>query len=254
MTDLAKCTWPEARALFGPRTVAIVPVGATEPHGPHLPLDTDVTIARAQSLRGAELLEAEGVPAVVLPPVCYGITRLAEGFEGRITLRPGTLWALMEDLIESLAEQGIRQVVIASGHLEPEHLRILHGVVLDHAVRARGRAQAIFPDPSRPPRDPALGEEFAAGDCHAGRFESSIALAADPDSVRRELLGELPALRLPLAERLREGARGFAGAGAEQGYCGDPAAASAPEGRVRIERLAQGLVAAARETWPDLFS
>ena len=49
MTDLAKRTWPEAEELFVPGTVAILPIGSTEPHGPHLPLDTDVTIALAQS-------------------------------------------------------------------------------------------------------------------------------------------------------------------------------------------------------------
>ena len=45
MTDLAKLTWPEARARFDANLVALLPIGATEPHGPHLPLDTDVTIA-----------------------------------------------------------------------------------------------------------------------------------------------------------------------------------------------------------------
>ena len=52
MTDLAKRTWHEARDLFDDRIVAILPLGSTEPHGPHLPLDTDVTIAVAQSPRG----------------------------------------------------------------------------------------------------------------------------------------------------------------------------------------------------------
>ena len=56
MTELGKRTWPEAGELLGPETVAILPIGATEPHGPHLPLDTDVTIAQAQSRRAAERL------------------------------------------------------------------------------------------------------------------------------------------------------------------------------------------------------
>ena len=51
--DLAKMTWPEAQALFDAKAVAILPVGSTEPHGPHLPLDTDVTIAHAQARRTA---------------------------------------------------------------------------------------------------------------------------------------------------------------------------------------------------------
>ena len=61
MPDLAKLTSPDARELFHARTVAILPIGSTEPHGPHLPLDTDVTIALAQSRRAAAKLEAAGV-------------------------------------------------------------------------------------------------------------------------------------------------------------------------------------------------
>ena len=75
MTDLAKLTWPEARARFGPDPVCILPIGATEPHGPHLPLDTDVTIANAQAGRAAELRAAKGVDAIVLPTVAYGLMK-----------------------------------------------------------------------------------------------------------------------------------------------------------------------------------
>ena len=74
MTDLANKTWEEARELFTPDAVAILPVASTEPHGPHLPLDTDVTIAVAQARRAAERLVEEGVTAFVLPrrAVCDG--------------------------------------------------------------------------------------------------------------------------------------------------------------------------------------
>ena len=93
MTDLAKKTWEEARALFTADAVAILPIASTEPHGPHLPLDTDVTIAVAQARRAVERLRAEGVTAFMLPPVAYGVTRFTQGFAGRVGLRPGTLWA-----------------------------------------------------------------------------------------------------------------------------------------------------------------
>ena len=59
---LAKRTWPEARELFGPDLVALVPIGSTEPHGPHLPLDVDVTIAEAQARTIAAELEEQGGP------------------------------------------------------------------------------------------------------------------------------------------------------------------------------------------------
>ena len=125
MNELAKRTWPEARELFGPDLIAILPIGATEPHGPHLPLDTDVTIAVAQTQRAIDLLEAAGVRAVQLPPLSYGLTHFTDGFEGRMSLRPGTLWALLEDVVESLEEQGVRRIVFSNAHLEPAHVKIL---------------------------------------------------------------------------------------------------------------------------------
>ena len=143
MSEIAKLTWVDVKDAFDSKTVAILPVGSTEPHRPHLPLDTDVTIARAQSVRAAEKLKAEGVRCIVLPPFAYGITNYTEGFPGRITLRPGTLWALLEDVVLALEQQDVRQVVFSNAHLEPPHVKILRGVAADHPERAKCRAKAM---------------------------------------------------------------------------------------------------------------
>jgi creatinine amidohydrolase len=251
--ELARCTWPEAEEALGPRTIALLPIGCTEPHGPHLPLDTDVTIARAQALRAAERLREEGVSAIVLPAIGYGITNFTDGFAGRITLRPGTLWALVEDVVTALEQQDVRQVVLSNGHLEPEHVALLRGVAADHPERGRQRAQVLFPDNTRRRWAETLGEEFASGDCHAGRYETSLVLAADPTGVSPAAMRGLPAVRIDLLERIRAGARTFREAGAERAYCGNPGAASAAEGRELVERLAAMIVESAREAWPDLF-
>ncbi len=253
MTDLGKRTWPEARELFGPRTVAILPLGSTEPHGPHLPLDTDVTIALAQARRAAERLEAEGVPALVLPPLAYGVTRFTKGFAGRVTLRPGTLWAFVEDVIEALSQDGLRQIVLVNGHLELEHVKVLRNVVLDHTTRAPGRAAVLLADVTRRRWVPMLGEEFAGGDCHAGRYETSLVLAADPAAVREDERAGLPAVRIDLVERMRAGAESFQELGADRAYCGAPAEATAAEGAELIERLSDVVVLSVKEAWPDLF-
>ena len=60
-------TWEEARDAAGPRSAAILPVGAIEAHGPHLPLETDVIIAQAMARSGAARLAARGLRVVVLP-------------------------------------------------------------------------------------------------------------------------------------------------------------------------------------------
>jgi creatinine amidohydrolase len=253
MTELAKLTWPEARAAFGPDLVALLPIGATEPHGPHLPLDADVTIALAQTRAAAEELERLGVRALVLPALAYGVTYYTDGFEGRVTLRTGTLWHVLDDIVESLEEQGLRRIVFSNAHLEPAHVEVLRGVALDHAERTSAKAQVLFPDNTRRRWAATLGAEFQSGDCHAGRYETSIVLAADGASVRGER-ARLAPVAIELLAKMKDGVRSFAQAGAANAYCGDPAAASAEEGRTHLGALAAMLVTSVRENWPDLFS
>jgi creatinine amidohydrolase len=253
MHDFAKLTWPEARARFGPRLVVLLPVGATEAHGPHLPLDTDVTIARAQALRAAARLGSLGVDAVVLPPIAYTVAQFAFSFAGTITVRPGTLWNLVEDVVESLQQHSIERLVLCNAHLEPKHVGILRGVCLDHAQRGGGKAQLLFPDITRRRFAATLGDEFMSGECHAGRYESSIVLAEDPTHVREAERTALAPKSVGLIEKLRAGAVSFESSGADAAGCGDPAAATASEGRDLIERLAEVVVATLREEWPDLF-
>jgi len=253
MTNLAKCTWPEAAELLGPRTVAILPIGCTEPHGPHLALDTDVTIAVAQTERAIESLAAVGVQAVMLPPLNYGLTNFTDGFAGRVTLRPGTLWAMLEDIVMSLEQQDVLQIVFSNGHLEPQHVEILRGVAGDHTERGKQRAHVLFPDNTRRRWAATLGAAFAKGD-HAGAYESSIVLAADPAAVREEARRALPAVDVDLIGAIRGGADSFLSAGCDAAYCGDPAAATSEEGQRLVGLLAEMLVVSIRETWPDLFA
>ena len=253
MTDeLAKLTWPEARARFGPELVVLLPIGSTEPHGPHLPLDTDVTIALSQTKAAAAELARLGVKTLVLPALPYGVTYYTDGFEGRVTLRTGTLWAVLDNLVESLEEQGVRRIVFSNAHLEPAHVQVLRGVAMDHAALTRERCQVLFPDNTRRRWAATLGEEFKSGDCHAGRYETSLVLAADPGNVRagRETLAPVA---IDLLAKMKEGVRSFAQAGASAAYCGDPAAASAAEGRELVGALARMIVESVRETWPELF-
>ena len=251
MTDLAKLTSPQARAFFHARTIALLPCGATEPHGPHLPIDTDVTIAVAHARRAAEKLEALGVQALVLPAIAYGITNWTQGFPGRLSIRSGTLFALVEDLLSALEFEGIRQLVVVNAHLEPDNVRTLRNALLDRAERHKDRVQAVFADVTRRKFAEKLGEEFKSGDCHAGSYETSLVMAADPSSVREH--ASLPKVRIDLIEKAKAGVANFREAGAKDAYCGDPAAASAEEGRALYETLADEVVALSRASWPELF-
>ncbi len=254
MNDLGQQTWPEAARALHERAVVILPIGSTEPHGPHLPLDTDVTIALAQSRQAARDLRSRGVDCVVLPPVAYGLTRYTEGFAGTISLQPGTLWALLDDVVTALEQQGVRRIVFSNAHLEPAHVEVLRGVAGDHAERSAFNAQVLFPDNTRRRWAATLGQEFQSGDCHAGRYESSIVLAADPAQVREQERAALPAVQIDLLRKLSSGVTSFRAAGADRAYCGDPARATAQEGRQLIDSLSSMICTSVQEAWPELFA
>jgi len=191
---------------------------------------------------------------VVLPPVNYGVTRYTDGFAGWISLRPGTLWALCEDLFESLEDQGVRRIVLCNAHLEPEHVQVLRGVVLDRPEIRPDAAHVIFADNTRRRWAETLGDEFQSGDCHAGRYESSLVLHADPAAVREDERARLEPVAIDLIAKMKAGINTFREMGADRAYCGDPAAASAAEGGDLTDRLARMVVTAATETWPELLA
>lgn len=232
--DLASLTWEEARdQLAG--VVAILPVGAIEAHGPHLPLATDVVIAEAMARTAALVLEERGRPAVVLPSLAYSPARFAAGFAGTVSLRPSTLTALVVDIAASLGGQGIRALAIANAHLDPEHLTALHAAVVE--VDGAGHPPIVFPDLTRRPWGSRLTEEFRSGACHAGRFEGSVVLAERPALVREAVRTALPPNPVSLSEAIGSGAGTFEEAGGPRAYFGDPAAATAEEGRATIATL-----------------
>jgi creatinine amidohydrolase len=227
-------TWEEARDVAA-GAVAVLPVGAIEAHGPHLPLDTDVIIAQAMARAGAERLTARGLHPVLLPPLCYTAARFAQGFAGTLTLRPETVTATVVDIAAGLARQGFSLLAIANAHLDPSHLGALTAAV--ETARNQLEFAIVFPDLTTKPWALRLGEEFRSGACHAGRFETSIVLAERPDVVREQIRGALAANPASLSRAIREGKTSFEEAGGARAYFGWPADATADEGRSLIEAL-----------------
>jgi creatinine amidohydrolase len=227
-------TWEEARDAAG-GAVAVLPVGASEAHGPHLPLDTDVIIAQAMARAGAELVGAGGLHPVLLPPLCYTAARFAQGFAGTLSLRPETVTATVVDIAGGLARQGFGLLAIANAHLDPGHLEALSAAV--QSARGDLGFAIAFPDLTTKPWALRLGEEFRSGACHAGRFETSIVLAERPDLVREPIRRDLPANPASLSRAIREGKTSFEEAGGPRAYFGWPAEASAEEGRTLIDAL-----------------
>lgn len=221
---LAKLTYEEVSALVSTgKAVAIVPVGSVEPHGPHLPLHTDTLISETCAARAAEALDATGKHAVVAPSLPYGVTDYASGFAGAIGVPAAALTAMLRGIAERLLATGFAHVCFVNNHLEPAH---------DAAVRAsivelpEGAASVACPLTRRWGR--TLSDEFKRGDCHAGRYETSLVLAAG-GSVQ-QAFAELPTLTMSLSDGIRAGKTTFAEIGMTRAYTGAPADATTTEG------------------------
>ena len=233
--ELAQLTWEEVRDLERERTLVVLPVGAIEAHGPHLPLDTDVVIASAMARAGAKRLGARGKVVLILPALAYTAAGFGAAFHGTLSISGVTVTALVVDLARSLSEQGFRLLAIANAHLDPEPLAALNEAV--KLARADRLLPVVFPDLTRKPWASKLGDEFKSGACHAGRFETSIVLAEHPAAVRENLRLSLAPNPRSLSDAIRAGKRTFEQAGGPRAYFGDPAAATADEGSRLIETL-----------------
>ena len=233
--ELAELTWEEVRDLDRPRTVAVLPVGAVEAHGPHLPLATDVVIAQAMARAGAERLAAHGQGAVLLPALPFSAAPFGAAFPGTLSVSAATVTVLVVDLARELTRHRFAALAIANGHLDPAHLGSLADA--ESQARAERLLPVVCPDLTRKPWAPRLTEEFRSGACHAGRYEGSLVLAERPDLVREPLRRALPPVPASLAAAIRDGKQSFEQAGGPRAYFGWPAEATAEEGRASVATL-----------------
>jgi len=233
--EFAHLTWEEVRDLDWTKAVAILPLGAVEAHGPHLPLATDVIIAETMARAAAARLATRGYDAVLLPPLAYTAAEFAVGFPGTISLRPATVTALLVDLARSLARHGLQVLAVANAHLDPAHVTAIEAAMAQN--RRENGARIVFPDVTKRPWALRLTQEFQSGACHAGRYESSIVMAARPELVRETIRRSLPANPRSLSLAIRSGQTSFEAAGGPRAYFGSPADAGPDEGARTIDVL-----------------
>jgi creatinine amidohydrolase len=227
---LDELTSPKLAALRERRPVALWPVGAVEPHGPHAPLGTDTLISVGICERAAQRLD----DAVVLPPLPFGVTRYGAAFPGAVGISEATLRAVVLDVAAALAAQGFRRLAIVNNHFEPEQVATLRA--------AAQEAGALYLDLVRRASAERLTDEFRRGSCHAGRYETSLMLADAPELVDRAAMARLPAVEVDMPAAIEAGRTDFLAMGMEQAYCGAPAEATAEEGEATFETLTDMLV------------
>jgi creatinine amidohydrolase len=158
--------------------VALLPTGAIEQHGPHLPLDTDTFTSFTVCARAAERVRE--FPVLVLPPVWWGLSPYWMVFPGTLTLKPETLIAVIAEIAESVGHHGVRRMVIVNGHGGND------GLIQAAAVKASGpaiRVAALSYWRLIPERLREIAERDDGDIGHAGELETSIQLHLQPECV-----------------------------------------------------------------------
>jgi mycofactocin system creatininase family protein len=215
---LADLTWPEVSGCAAQGAILAVPVGATEQHGPHIPLSTDTDIAIALCTRLAAACE----DVLIAPPVAYGSSGEHAGFAGTLSIGQEATELLLIELGRSASETFSR-LLFVSAHGGN------NGAVTRAASQLRGAG-----------RDVLVFEPHWAGHPHAGRPETSMQLAIDPSRVRMDEAapGNVEPLSVLMPALQRSGVRGVSA----NGVLGDPTGANADEGHALLASLAAQLV------------
>jgi len=227
MLDLHATTSPQAKSAIEAGAVAVLPIGALEQHGPHLPLATDTILAEGVARRIAASLGA-----LLLPPVAYGETWTSEGFAGTLSLTPDTLRAVILDLGRGLKRAGVRALVTVNGHFGNREPIALAARTL---LEADGFPVLHLDYPGLEPAAAAIctSKPAAPSFYHADEVETSMMLALAPELVRMDravaeypefppLFGSVP-LRLDSFNHT--------------GVFGDPRQASAEKGEALIAAI-----------------
>jgi creatinine amidohydrolase len=229
--------WTEVKRLAEAGAVALLPVGSTEAHGPHLPLSVDVVIAEEVCRRTARRLLARGQASLIFPAVPYGLTEFAAPFSGTVSVPPQPAEAFLTEILAGIASHGFERIGVLNHHLEPAHFQLVHRAA--KAAAERTGARIAVPDHRKKPTGPRLGEEFTHGGSHAGCYETSLMLAAAPHLVNEQARRALPDVPVDLPAKIKAGARDFLECGGERAYFGSPASASAEEGERLLAILAE---------------
>lgn len=173
-------TLPEVRAFLRARPYALLPVGSTEQHGPHLPLSTDTVLAEAFVL---EIAKRAG--GLVLPAMPFGYSWTWRDIPGTLTLSFATYIDVVFDLAASLKRGGVNAVAIVSGH--DANLRPIKYAIRERIVDELGLPVLnLFYPGLKDILSEADSPPWAHGMLHAEEFETSLMLHARPDLVHMD--------------------------------------------------------------------
>jgi creatinine amidohydrolase len=230
MMLLEEMNWKEIKAGLEESQTVILPVGATEEHGPHLPVFTD-------TLQAVEVAKevASRRKVFVAPPVHYGVCRSTRGFPGTISISPEALRKLIYDLLLAFRDSGFENVLILTGHAGGLHLAALteacEKVMAEKDVRV-----SLVSDYHIIPEE----KVETPGDGHAGEIETSRMLFLRDDLVKGRPEKYFPDRPKHLIVKDMRHLMG-------DGIMGDPTKASKEKGKMFMEIAVQGVLGALEE-------
>ena len=233
---LGELTFPEVAGTLTPSSILCLPLGAFEQHGPHLPLDTDVIVAEGLT-RALIARWGDEFDLWQLPTLSLGLSREHDWASGTLSLSLETFARLFKEMAREIVRAlPARNLAVINGHggnrgaLET----LLRECVSEFALNAC----ALHPF------DLAGGAAAATADVHGGAGETSVMLALAPERVRKDLIARtrLATVGEEAAALIFDRAATYPWRTddpriAQQGVIGDPAAASAEQGRAMLERM-----------------
>lgn len=183
---LRNLTWTDVREELKKDPVVIVPLGAIEQHGPHLPLWTDICLAE-------RIAEAVGdkAGALVAPPLNYGYSELWYTYPGTISFSSKTFHAAMYDICASLIRAGFRKIFLLNGH-NPNLIvmqTLAYDIVNDFGDKDISIAAATYIFMAKEECD-KIGDNFRDG-THANEMETSMMLGLYPDLVKMDRIDKM---------------------------------------------------------------
>ncbi len=238
---LANCTIAEVEAHLHESPKIVIPVGATEQHGPHAPFGTDSMLSTEASVR-----LARRIGALVAPALAYGVYGDHRGYPGIPFLSASTMTALVQDVIVSLAEGGFREIILVNGHYT--NSIVLHAAVMEIGDRVP-KGTIVFPFnywDALPPEQLAeyLGAEVGL---HANIGETSAVMAIDESLVDlSRVVPEYPVFPSEPTPAMIS-AYFFSGRGtlpraSRSGVWGDPSGSTAERGRRYFAQIEEACV------------
>ena len=262
MLELAKIPFPEVERLArSGKALVILPVGVVEEHGAHLPLGLDSFAAEVYAEAAAPHLEEAGYEVVIAPTIAYGVARAAIDFPGTLSLEPETLRSMIVDIGRSLSRHGLNRLVILNGHRDLSQMKALDearallvgdktarvlcvGFASDPAVTAACYREGVR-ELSRSARPDREG--------HGGEWETSLALHAFPESVKKEIIERLDPNFDYDVEAFRNETKDYGSLTNGRGYFGSPQSGSAETGRQIVEIRGRNIAQVILQSWgaPD---